>query len=200
MHFQLMSLLSLLSAPIPIVTSSPIEARTCPSNTIQDGGFESGVAPPTSGGASWTVVGFIGSSSYSLTSPGASINNGGKYAFTASLYPGPYSPASGETLQQTLHTCAGKNYSITADLKFDALVSNVCSIKLEYPYKTTVGSVTTGSATPGIAPGVWSMTGSTFQAVSANSLLSVVFHCEQRAHNHISVDNIKVKEYAGNAY
>lgn len=201
MLFQVVSFLPLLSALIPVATSSPIEARTCPFTIIKDGGFESGVAPPTSGGTSWTVVGFIGATTYYLTSPGANINNGGKYAFTASLYPGPYSSgSSGETLQQTLHTCAGKNYSITADFKFAAAVDNACSIKIEYPYKTTVGSVTTGSATSGLTPGVWATTGSFFQAVSTNSLLSIVFLCQNAAHNLISVDNVKVQLFNGNAY
>lgn len=200
MLLPLVSLLPLLSALIPATTSFPIEARTCPSVIINDGGFESGVAPPTSGGNAWTVVGFLGATSYYLSSPGANIHNGGKYAFTATVSPGPYSGQSGETLQQTLHTCVGKNYSITADFKFDAAVNNACSIKIEYPYKTTVGSVTTGSATPGLTPGVWATTGSTFQAVSTNSLLSIVFLCQNAAGDHISVDNVKVQQYSGNAY
>ena len=202
MYLHLPTLLALLSFLIPTIASSPIEARTCPTTIITDGNFESGTTPPTSGGTSWTVVAFLGSSSYSLTSPGSTLNNnaGGKYAFTASLYPGPYSPTSGETLQQTLHTCAGKNYSIIADLKFDAAVNNACSLKIEYPFQNGVGSVTTGSATPGLSPGVWSSTGGTFQAVGASSLLSVVFRCENGAHNLISVDNVRVKEFNGNAY
>ncbi|KAL8940900.1 MAG: hypothetical protein Q9216_002561 [Gyalolechia sp. 2 TL-2023] len=193
----------LFSAFIPIITSAPLDARTtCPStNLVKDPGFESGVTPSVSGSGPWIVNYFIGSSSYSLTSPG-SINSGGKYAFTASLYPGPYSNgASGENLEQTLTTCAGKNYSIIADFKFNSTANNACSIAIQYPFKTTLGSVTTGSGTPGITPGVWSQTGSTFQAVSTASKLSIVFRCNGiGVRNLISVDNVKVQLFAGNAY
>lgn len=176
-----------------------LPATTCPSSPIiLDRSFESGVTPPTSGGP-WTVYAFIGSSSYSLTKPGSP--NGGRYAFTASIYPGPFTNGlSGETLNQTLTTCPGRNYSITADYKFNATTNNDCSIRLEYPYKNTVGSVTTGSGIPGVVAGSWATTGSTFQAVSNASTLSVVFACKNNARNLISVDNFKVAKFNGNAY
>ncbi|KAI4105996.1 MAG: hypothetical protein L6R37_002457 [Teloschistes peruensis] len=189
-----------LSLLAPLISSTPIdlEARTCPTTIIRDPSFESGTTPPTSGGNAWTVVGFLGSSSYSLTQPGSP--NGGKYAFTASVYPGPYSPDSGEELRQTLSTCVGKNYSITADFKFNQTANNACFVRLQYPFKTGVGSVTTYSATPGLTPNVWSTTGSVFQAVSTSSLLQFFLQCGNRERNFISVDNVKVKEFAGNAY
>ncbi|KAL8748152.1 MAG: hypothetical protein Q9190_000047 [Brigantiaea leucoxantha] len=174
-------------------------AATCPSGPIiNDGGFESGVTPPTSGGNSWTVVGFVGSSTYELTTPG-STNNGGKVAFTAILYPGPRTGGqSAETLLQTMHTCTGKNYSIAVDYSFSSTASNLCSVKIEYPYKTTTGSVTVGSALG--VPGVWYTTGSTFQAVSTADPLRIVFGCNGNANDRISVDNVKVALYNGNAY
>ncbi|KAL8797579.1 MAG: hypothetical protein Q9195_000396 [Heterodermia aff. obscurata] len=190
----LLSTLSLLPISLSAPTASP---NTCPTTIIKDGGFESGTTPPTSGGNAWTVVGFLGSSTYALTSPG-STNAGGKYAFTAILYPDPYSPTSGETLTQTLSTCAGKNYSITADYKFDTAASGNCAISINYPYKTTRGSVTTGSA---ISPaGVWYTTGATFQAVSSADQLNIVFSCANRANDKISVDNVKVAPFNGNAF
>ncbi|KAL8717216.1 MAG: hypothetical protein Q9225_005524 [Loekoesia sp. 1 TL-2023] len=190
-------LLPFISALIPTITSSPIEARTCPSTgIIQDGGFET-TSPSPSG--PWEVVGSIPASSGGLTSPG-STNAGGKYAFTATVYPGPYNPTSGITLRQTMKTCAGKNYSIIADIRFSESQNNLCSISLQYPYKNTIGSVTTGSATPGTTPGVWSRTAGTFQAVSSADVLSFVFRCQQSAHNLMSVDNVKVAPFSGNAY
>ncbi|MCJ1330908.1 hypothetical protein MMC10_007595 [Thelotrema lepadinum] len=172
----------------------------CSSGTIiKDGGFESGVTPPTSGGP-WTVYAFIGASSYGLSSPG-STNKGGKYAFEASCFPGPYSSGnSGDTLNQTLKTCAGQNYSITADYKFNQTANNNCAIAIQYPYKTGIGSVITGSGTAGVSAGVWYTTGGLFQAVSAASTLSIVFSCSNNADNYIYVDNVKVAPYAGNAY
>ncbi|KAG7009010.1 hypothetical protein G7Y79_00003g008780 [Physcia stellaris] len=195
MHFPL--LLSAITT-LPFTLSAPTAStNNCPSTIIRNGGFESGVTPPTSGGTDWTVVGFLGSSTYQLTQPG-STKNGGKYAFTAILYPGPYSPESGDTLTQTLSTCTGKNYSITADYKFDTQANGACSISIQYPYKTTRGSVTTGSA---ISPaGVWYTTGATFQAVSSSDRLDIVFSCGDRANNRISVDNVKVAPFNGNAF
>lgn len=199
MHFSYV--LPLLFAFVPIITSAPLDARTtCPStNVVKDPSFESGVTPSASGSNPWTVNNFIGSSSYSLTKPGSP--NGGKYAFTASVYPGPYTNgASGENLEQTFTTCAGKNYSIVADIKFNSTENNQCSIAIQYPFQNTLGSVTTGSGIPGISPGVWSQTGSFFQAVSTSSKLSILFRCSGNAHNLISVDNVKVLLFNGNAY
>ncbi|KAL9019293.1 MAG: hypothetical protein Q9185_003468 [Variospora sp. 1 TL-2023] len=199
MHFHY--IIPFLSILIPTVTSSPIEARTCPStNIITDGGFESGVTPPTSGGNFWTVVKFLGSSTYSLTSPG-STNFGGRYAFTAALNADLNSDRSGEALIQRMRTCAGTNYSIAADFRFSESQNNACSISVRYPFKNTIGSVTTGSGTPGISPGVWYQTGSTFQAVSSADTLSFVFSCDgSGVRNRISLDNVVVKPYAGNAF
>ena len=179
-----------------------IAANSCSTGPIiKDGGFESGLIPPTSGGNSWTVVGFIGSSTYSLTSPGSTNNGGGKYAFTAILYPGPYSNgASGETLQQTLNTCAGHNYSILVDYKFDNAASGNCALSIRYPYKTTTGSVTTGSDIAGGTAGNWYTTAATFQAVSSTDRFSIVFSCSNGKNDRISVDNVKIAPYAGNAF
>ncbi|KAL8713198.1 MAG: hypothetical protein Q9220_002719 [cf. Caloplaca sp. 1 TL-2023] len=193
-----MHLLPLLSLLIPTVTSTPLNPRTtCPTtNIIVDPGFESGVAPPTSGGTSWTVNNFIGASTYSLTSPGSTLTpSGGKYAFTATLYPGPYSSGnSGDDLVQTMKTCAGKNYSITADFRFNATAGNACSIALQYPG----GSVTTGSGSGGIVAGMWYRTSAFFQAVSSADKLTVAFRCGGGQHDFISVDNVVVKLFNGN--
>ena len=114
---------------------------------IRDGGFESGKTPPTSGPADrWVVNGFVGSSTYALVKPGSTLPGGGQYAFEAVPRPGPFtSGASGLTLTQTLHTCPGSNYSIQADYRFAEAVDGKCSLKIQYPYKDTVGSITTGT-------------------------------------------------------
>ena len=165
---------------------------------IRDGDFENGKEPPTSGGNSWNVVGFIGSSTYDLTSPGSSLG-GGQYAFEAIVRPGPFTNgASGETLTQTLHTCPGKNYSIVADYRFAAAVDNQCSLTVQYPFKDTVSSVITGSAIS--QAGVWSRTSAFFQAVSTNSKLDFIFKCAGGVSNSIAVDSVKVKRFNGNAF
>ena len=124
-------------------------AATCPTTIIRDGSFESGLRPPT---ADWSVDILSGGSNTNdaLTSPGSS----GRYAFSAYVYPGgiPYSDGS-LRLGQVLSTCAGQNYSIIADIRFQNAASNDCSVKLEYPYKYQRGSVTVPAA---LGPaGVW---------------------------------------------
>ncbi|KAI4160088.1 MAG: hypothetical protein LQ342_006039 [Letrouitia transgressa] len=174
---------------------------TCPSGpVINDGGFESGVTPPTSGGNAWNVVGIVGDkTSYTLTTPG-STNNGGRVAFTALLTPGHprYGGQSSLTLFQFMHTCTGKNYSIALDYNFNSTASNKCTLRLEYPFQTSVGSVTVPSGLG--TPGVWYTTGSTFQSVSPDAdRLRIIFNCND-ATNRISVDNVKVELFNGNAY
>ncbi|KAL8816491.1 MAG: hypothetical protein Q9223_004503 [Gallowayella weberi] len=199
---QLPLLLPLFSFLIPIAVATPLDPRTTCSltNTISDGGFESGTNPSAQTPNPWKVDLFFGSTTYSLTSPGSSLSGGGRYAFTASVYPGPYTPTSGETLSQVLKTCPGQNYSIWYDFKFNATVENACSLRVEYPYKDTVGSVTWGSATPGLVPGVWTRDVVLFQAVTKSDVLKVIFRCTNGAKNLISVDNFVAKPYTGNVY
>lgn len=169
-----------------------------PQQAITDGGFESGRTPSASRANPWLAHGFIGSATYALTTPG-STNGGGKYAFTASLCPSPYSNGnSGLTLTQTMRTCVGQNYSIAAQYKFESAADNNCAIKIEYPYKDVRGSVTTGSA---ISPaGQWYTTGSTFQAVSSADRFDVVFSCSNGVSNKVSLDSVNILPYEGNAF
>lgn len=100
-----------------------------------------------------------------------------------------------------MKTCAGQNYSVVEDYKFSESQNNACSISVQYPFKDTIGSVTTGSGISGLTPGVWNKGGATFQAVSSADKLSYVFKCEGRGvRNVISLDNVVVKPFAGNAF
>ena len=153
MRFPL--LLSALTT-FPFALSAPTtNTNNCPSTIIRNGGFESGLDPE--GHVPYWAVGAVSpATTFNVAAPG-STNNGGRYAFNAILYPGPFNTNSGEILSQTLSTCASKNYSITAEYKFAGKANGACSISIQYPYKTARGSVTTGSA---ISPaGVWYTTG-----------------------------------------
>ena len=44
------------------------------------------------------------------------------------------------------------------------------------------------------------LAGATFQAVSSSDRLDIVFSCGDRANNRISVDNVKVAPFNGNAF
>ena len=79
-------------------------------------------------------------------------------------------------------------------------MQNECAVSVQYPFKTGTGSVTTGSGSGGIVAGVWYTTGATFQAVAGTDALSIVFSCGGSVNNLISVDNVKVAPYAGNAF
>ncbi|KAL8885973.1 MAG: hypothetical protein Q9205_003007 [Flavoplaca limonia] len=200
MHLPFLTLLPFL---LPLTLSFPLDERTTcsTSNTISDGNFESGNTPSAVTPNPWKTSIFLGSSTYSLTSPGSTLTtssvSGGKYAFTASLNPGAYS-SSGLTLSQTLRTCPGQNYSISADFRFSDNAENKCSITLVYPYGTQQGSVMTGSGIPGIAAGVWIQTGALFQAVTKSDVFKVVFACEEGKRNLIGFDRVLVKPYTGN--
>ncbi|KAL8668324.1 MAG: hypothetical protein Q9168_007046, partial [Polycauliona sp. 1 TL-2023] len=145
---------------LPVVISAPasnLTPRTCPSTIIKDGSFESGIAP-TYSSTPWTIISSRGLYSYtSLTSPGSP--SAGKYAFTVALSGGPYDGTGIKTLAQNLTTCAGTNYSITADWKFESAAENQCSLAVVYPFQTGEGSVTTSTAIPGLTPGVWFIAG-----------------------------------------
>lgn len=173
-------------------------------SVINNPGFESGKTPSTSGhpGDSWTINSVVGASVGILTSPG-SPSNGGKYAFSAFLYPDPSSNgASSLTLSQTMDTCTGHNYSIEVDYTFYSIANNDCSLQINYPYKTIRGSVTVSSGVDGQIPGQWYVQGLVgfFQAVSNADLFNMVFSCSNGANDRISVDNVLIKPFAGNAY
>ena len=132
---------------LPLATPS---LSSCPSRIIRDGGFESTFED------AWNVLTFP-ASNFELTRPG-STNHGSKHAFTALAYPGPFSDG-GAILWQDLRTCAGKNYSITADYRFSQ-ENDDCSMMIEYPFQDARGSVTIGGA---ISPaGIWYTTGMSF--------------------------------------
>ncbi|KAL9105564.1 MAG: hypothetical protein Q9187_008686, partial [Circinaria calcarea] len=185
-----MRLAILLATFAGLSYSAPTCTTTCPTvPVIQDGGFESGLTP-SAGATFWSVSYFVGSATYAITNPG-STNNGLYHAFTAILYPGPYSYGnSSDTLLQTMHTCPGQNYSVTVDYMFNSTASNNCALAVRYPYKTTTGSVITGSGLN--VAGEWRTTASTFQAVSSADQFSIAFSCRNGASNRISVDNIKI--------
>lgn len=141
----------------------------------------------------------IGGNSYSIVTPGSTKAGGGNYAFYANLQTpnSPYNGVSSLTLQQTLSTCAGTNYSISVDYKLDVTNLGPCSIMLVYPYKTTTGSVTENSNVSPVR--VWDTMVATFQAVSNADLLKIVLSCTA-GNEDIEVDNVKVAYYPGNAF
>ncbi|KAI9791731.1 MAG: hypothetical protein M1816_003541 [Peltula sp. TS41687] len=196
MHFALI-LSSLAGLALAYPSYGPPSCK--PTTAISDGGFESGTTPSASRPNPWLTRLFIGSATYSLVSPGATINNGGRYAFQASLYPGPFTNgASSLTLTQTMKTCAGQNYSIIADYWFQYGSENNCAIKIDYPYKTIRGSVTTPSNIS--PPGYWYTTSGTFQAVTNADQFNVVFSCSAGTSNKIGLDNVRIEPFAGNAF
>ena len=96
MHItNLLPLISLAS----ISLSTPIESRAActTKNAVADGGFESGISSGYST-APWSLSELLGSTGYTLGSPGKT----GKYAFRAAVAPDPYGPDSRVTLSRKL--------------------------------------------------------------------------------------------------
>lgn len=180
-------------ASLSVSSSATTAASTaCGSPVIQNGGFESGALAP------WVVSNQVGTNSYSIVKPGSTNPGGDVYAFQANLQTpnSPYAGVCSLTLSQTLSTCAGTNYSISVDFKLDANSLGPCSIEIDYPYKSSQGSVTESSAVSGAG---WHTLGSTFQAVSNADVFRMVLSCTAGGED-IEVDNVKIQYFAGNAY
>ena len=184
------------SSSVPTLVSSsvsssvPTASASCGSPFIQNGGFETGNASP------WVVTA-VGTTSYGVVAGGSTNSGGGNYAFSASLIL-PSQGVSSVTLQQTMNTCPGTNYTVSVDFKFSKTALGDCSIKIAYPYKTTTGSVTTSSNL--WTPGVWERTWNAFQAVSNADVVTIVLACTSGQSNVYEVDNVNVAYYAGNAF
>lgn len=141
----------------------------------------------------------VGQSTHSIVTPGSANPGGNTYAFDASLLlpTFPYNGVCSLTLQQTLNTCAGTNHSITLDYKLDSSNLGECSIKVEYPYRTTTGSVSVNGYVSPVR--VWDTMVATFRAVSNADVLMIVLSCTNGGSD-VEVDNVKVAYYPGNAY
>lgn len=112
------------------------------------------------------------------------------------MYPPPYgNNPTALTLQQTMNTCTGTNYSISIDYIIDSPGSGTCSVQMRYPYKTLTGSVTTSQPLY-----TWSTLVATFQAVSNADVFKVVMSCTTGPTSYIEVDNVKIAYFPGNAY
>ena len=176
---------SATSSTVSAAATSATAACSTGSPVIQNGGFESGSLSP------WIAQGTAGQSTNSIVSPGSTNPSGGNYAFSANLQL-PTSPygngAVTQTLKQTLNTCAGTNYSITADYDFaSAGTGNICSFTMQYP-QGSVAVDTRSSAT-----GVWRTTAAKFQAVSNADVVGFVLTCS--APGRIEVDSVNVTRY-----
>lgn len=202
----------LLLPLLPLAFSAPPPCRNLA--PITNPSFESGSPPPfpppsPAPSRGWFIGSISGSSTYTYTSPGSpqippSPTTGGARAFTATLIPNPSSKGfSGVSLLQNLYLCAGANYSVQVDYKFQSGgdVSNDCRLLISYPDYRAVGggggSVEVGSAV--VTGGVWSNTAGFFPAgTSEKGLLAIYTSCRYGVQNQISVDNVRVDKFNGN--
>ena len=180
------ALLSSLLATSTVSTAATAATSACntASPVIQNGGFESGSLSP------WVATGTVDSqSSGSVVSGGSSYfagsgssYSGGNYAFSANLQT-PNSPygngAVTQTLTQTLNTCPGTYYTITADYNF-LRIGGTCSF--------TYGSIVVKS--PPSATGVWQRMTSTFVAITYADVVSFTLTCSTPGT--IEVDSVNI--------
>ena len=167
------SVVELVSAPqqssssLPSTTSTAVTSATSGCNTnspiIQNGGFESGTLPPWSTSA---PHGGVSGATQSIIQPGSTYPGGGTYAFWGLFLRTPANPgASSQSLYQQLNTCAGTNYTVTADYAFTGGQS--CSI--------TMKDVTVTSG--GTPDSKWHRMSTTFTAVSNADYIGFSMTC-----------------------
>ena len=153
------------SSSLPSTTASTAVASAttgCNTNSpiIQNGGFESGTLPPWSASA---PSGGVSGATQSIVQPGSTLPGGGTHAFYAIFLRTPANPgASSQSLSQKLNTCAGTNYTVTADYQF--LGGTSCSISMQ---GLTV--------TPGASG--WQRMSKTFTAASNSDYVSFSMTC-----------------------
>ena len=176
------SSVSQATSTISPTTTSATTACNTASPIIQNGGFESGSLSP------WVVQTGLGQSSGSVVSGGSSyyagsgsIYTGGNYAFLANLQTpnSPYAGTVSQTLSQTLNTCAGTNYTVTADYNFEYHQGGVCTL-------TMMGlSASTASTSTG-----WHRMTTTFKAGSNAASISFAMSCSTPGE--IGVDAVNI--------
>ena len=171
---------STTAAPSTTKSTAPTLTAICNTSMpiIQNGGFESGSLSP------WTTQSTVrGSYSYgSVDSPGSTNFGGGNYAFTAQLVT-PNSPygngAVTQTLSQTLNTCPGANYTITADYNVVYYQFGTCTISMN-------GQVVSNGA----SSGSWHTATGKFTAASNADSVDFAFTCQTPGQ--LRLDNVNI--------
>lgn len=159
---------SLKNPPNPS-TSIP---KTCTAGApLQNPSFEEGNNNPPSG---WNIPETDGSE-INPVSPGSP--GGGNTAVAVQLYQRlPYlGTTSFYSISQNLKLCAGKNYTVSVDWKFDSVdradTSKYCEFTIQYPYPgAPFGSIISSNQVPGFEAGVWTSSLGFFQSVNAADL------------------------------
>ncbi len=198
-----------LTSPTSQPQSYPPQPATCsPRPALRNPSFESGEIPPLfpspPPARGWYIGSLLGSTTYSLTTPGSPLPpGGGNKAFTAQMIPNINSKGlSGLTLQQNLLSCARQNYSVQVDYRFKEVdADNNCKLTISYPFFGGVrGSVETGSSV--VQPGQWHTTASFFPGLPetepGSRLFDISFFCRYGVRNEITVDNVRIEKFDGN--
>lgn len=174
------------STTVSTTAASSTSACNSASPGLQNGGFESGTIK------SWVAMDGAGSSTSSIVSPGSTLAGGGNYAFAAKLLSPDsfYNPnIISSNLYQSLTTCVGTNYSVTADYNFVSVGDGSCSFGLQN------GSPANSSVS---VPGVWHRMTATFVAGSYADAVVFALSCSKPGT--IEVDSVNVtRTAAGNA-
>ncbi len=177
------SVLSSLLATSTVATTTATYACNTASPIIQNGGFESGSLSP------WVVQSNRGQSSGSVVAGGSNYfagsglpYTGGNYNYLASLnYPDyPYAGTVSQTLIQTLNTCAGVTYDVTADYKFQ--LGSGCSISFGGGAPVNQASTASG----------WQRKAWAFTASTNSTALTIAMSCSSNPGNAIGIDYVNI--------
>ena len=205
--------LNILLLPlIPFLFSARVSAKCPDTRALTNPSFENGSpptfpppSPPPSRG--WYIGSVSGSSTGIYSRPGSppippDADGGGRRAFTAQLIPNPSSKGlSGIVLLQNMVLCAGNNYSVQVDFRFQSSdPDNNCRLTIDYPdYRAEGGRGSIETASSVVTAGTWYNTAGFFPAgTSTSGLLQIIFFCRYGVTNQITVDNVRVDKFNGN--
>ena len=158
-----------------------------------NGGFEDGNNSPVG----WSVHAPAGIT-YNDISPGSTLapadgsaSNGGQFAFSGVVGPSGYDLSKSLILSQTVPTCAGKQYQIDYQYRFDGSKSNYCSLNI------FTGQESTGisNLNPDYSVGVWYAYSTVFTAQQGKASSTIQFQIDCRdAAARVALDNITLKK------
>ncbi|KAG8528647.1 uncharacterized protein KY384_006334 [Bacidia gigantensis] len=177
-------------------TKAALSRRDCNgAPIIRNGGFEQDDPSRTTTPTSWNITNIHPAVTFGFTKPG-STNNGGTYAFLANMLapdPSVEDPMTGFILSQELNTCAGHNYTVILDFRYDDPADGNCTAVV------LIDPQVDGKKYPLLPcpvakhePHKWNTVGLDWTSTTPNDLLSLVFQCHGHVWNNWSIDNVVV--------
>ena len=162
-----------------------------------NGGFEAGGHPPTG----WSVTPRNPATTYENATPGSSCApadgsaaSGGAHCFSALVGPSGLTQDHALQLSQSVPTCAGQNYTLDFDFRFDGDAGNYCN--LDQMFDAHYIDTGVSSLNPNAPPGSWYSIHSSYKAKGATTTIDFFMDCRSAA-AHVQIDNVVLRETNG---